>query len=249
MYLRCPECGHERSATDTGSPDVCPGCGLVFSKWMKHRFARETAAVVLREPEREGRDWAGWWWDHVGSVPASVDALAWYARLGLFLVFVVWGLRFIAMDLETNAIGQSFLHNVNLVFHEAGHVLFRPFGWFMTVLGGSLMQLIVPATVLGVFLFREGNAFGASIGLWWLGQSLMDLAPYINDARALQLPLLGGGTGADRPGFHDWENILGYLGLLEWDHGIATFVDLLGSGFMLLSFVWGGWLLVRMRPN
>ena len=96
-----------------------------------------------------------------------------------------------------------------------------------------------------IALLRHGDPFGASVGLWWLGQSLMDLAPYINDARALALPLLGGGTGADRPGFHDWENILGYLGLLEWDHGIAWFTDTLGESLMLLSLVWAGWLLWR----
>jgi hypothetical protein len=28
---------------------------------------------------------------------------------------------------------------------------------------------------------------------WWTGQNLMDVAIYINDARALQLTLVGGG--------------------------------------------------------
>ena len=55
--------------------------------------------------------------------------------------------------------------------------------------------------VAGVALLRTNrDAFGASLALWWFGQSMMDCAPYIGDARALQLPLLGGGTGADRPG-------------------------------------------------
>ena len=41
--------------------------------------------------------------------------------------------------------------------------------------------------------------------IWWMGQSLTDVAPYINDARALQLVLLGGRTGAEVEG-HDWES-------------------------------------------
>ena len=29
------------------------------------------------------------------------------------------------------------MHNINLVFHETGHVVFRLFGWFMPILGAS----------------------------------------------------------------------------------------------------------------
>jgi len=44
----------------------------------------------------------------------------------------------------------------------------------------------------------------------------MDMAPYIADARALELVLLGGYTGAEVEG-HDWEYLLGATGLLEYD--------------------------------
>ena len=49
--------------------------------------------------------------------------------------------------------------------------------------------------------------FGAAVCAWWAGQNLVDLAPYIADARALQLVLLGGRTGAEVEG-HDWEYLL-----------------------------------------
>src|SRR3954462_1087916 len=39
---------------------------------------------------------------------------------------------------------NSFVHLINLVFHESGHIIFSPFGEFMTVLGGSLMQILIP---------------------------------------------------------------------------------------------------------
>ena len=42
---------------------------------------------------------------------------------------------------------------------------------------------------------------------WWAGENMMDVAIYINDARALQLTLIGGQTGAEVEG-HDWEHIL-----------------------------------------
>ena len=37
----------------------------------------------------------------------------------------------------------------NLVMHEAGHVLFMFFGEFMTILGGSLFQVLAPAAFAG----------------------------------------------------------------------------------------------------
>jgi hypothetical protein len=115
----------------------------------------------------------------------------------------------------------------------------------MMVLGGTLGQLLMPAIAGGVLLWRQRDAFGASIALWWLGQSVMDVAPYINDARSLELMLLGGGTGRDRPGMHDWENILLDLNLIEHDHALALAADRLGEALLLAALAWGGAVLYR----
>lgn len=72
----------------------------------------------------------------------------------------------------------------------------------------------------------------------------MDLAPYINDARAMDLMLLGGVTGKETDG-HDWNNLLTMLGWLEWDHRLAHLTYNFGILLMLASFAWGGWLLLR----
>jgi hypothetical protein len=137
------------------------------------------------------------------------------------------------------------MHLINLVFHEAGHVLFMPFGRFMMVLGGTLGQLLMPAIAGSVLLLKNRDAFGASIALWWLGQSVMDTAPYINDARDLDLMLLGGGTGRDRPGMHDWENILLDLGLIEQERAIAAAADGVGALLLLAGLAWGAAVLYR----
>ncbi|QEP41892.1 hypothetical protein D5085_01255 [Ectothiorhodospiraceae bacterium BW-2] len=137
------------------------------------------------------------------------------------------------------------MHNVNLIFHEAGHVLFRPFGHFMTVLGGSLFQVLMPLIVMLVFLIKEDNPFAASVGLWWAGQSLMDIAPYINDARNGQLMLLGGVTGQETIGYHDWETLLTMMHAMEWDHTLADWVDSTGVIWMVLAWCWGGLVLWR----
>lgn len=257
MFNTCPKCGYTRKPTDSAPVGVCPGCGLIFEKYLKARFRVEesapgdTASVAVRGGFT-GKELLRL----LLAIREPVVPAFFWLRCLVFLGLFVWGWRFIFMDyyiyqgsvrvdLAIPEIGNSFMHLINLPFHEAGHVLFRPFGWFMMVLGGSLMQLLIPLIVLLWFLLKEQDTFGAHVGLWWLGQSLMDLAPYINDARRGQMLLLGGHTGADSPGMHDWANILGYLGISHLDHRIAGFTDGLGVLLMLLSFVWGGLLLYR----
>ena len=141
---------------------------------------------------------------------------------------------------------DSFWHLINLPFHEAGHVVFRLFGRFMTSLGGSLGQLLMPIVCMVVFLVKTRDSFAASFALWWLGQSFMDLAPYINDSKALVLPLIGGNTGRTSPyGFHDWEFILKETGLIKHYYGIACASQTIGIILMLLSFMWGGYTLYK----
>jgi hypothetical protein len=164
-------------------------------------------------------------------------------RALVLLAFVAYGIYIIAHSHARSRgmlpeISGTFMHTVNLVFHEAGHIIFMPFGRFMTVLGGSLMQLIVPATIMGTFLWQR-NPFGAVIGLWWLGGSMMDLAPYISDASAMKIMLLGGFFGGET-GAHDWNNLLGPRGLLRYDHALGMFCYVSGVALMVCSFLWGG---------
>jgi hypothetical protein len=171
----------------------------------------------------------------------KTESVYFYGRVIAYVFFLIWGLKLINTPLNDQM--MSFMHNINLLMHETGHLLFSILGNFMGVLGGTIMQLLMPAIVLGSFLVKNRDAFGASLGLWWLGQSFMDNAPYINDARAGELMLLGGVTGKEAPGYHDWENILGRLGWLQYDHFLAKISFAAGIFLMLLAFVWGGYML------
>lgn len=170
--------------------------------------------------------------------PAAIAgrALVWLVLAWLFLGFARHGVA-------SNYAGQSFLHLPSLVFHEAGHVLFGLFPRFLMVLGGSVLQLIVPA-VCAVAFWRRGDRFATAVGLWWLGQNFVDLAPYIDDARSLRLVLLGGRTGAEVEG-HDWEYLLGAVGLLAWDHVLARLAHLTGLLLMLGALAWAALALYR----
>lgn len=134
-------------------------------------------------------------------------------------------------------LGGSFMHLINLPFHEAGHIVFMPFGSFMMSLGGSLLQVLIPLICAWAFLFHQDDAFAASACVWWAGESLLDLAPYIDDARSLQLMLLGG-PAAEVEG-HDWEAILTHLGWLHLDHSLARLAWYLGTALIIGALIWG----------
>jgi hypothetical protein len=76
------------------------------------------------------------------------------------------------------------------------------------------------------------------VAQWWLAESFMDIAPYINDARALNLILLGGVTGKDVEDYHDWEVILRKLGLLSMDHTLALMSQIIGILLMVVALMW-----------
>lgn len=180
--------------------------------------------------------------------PAQVVPAAFWGRAALVAALCVWSLRLVLMDVSEGGVGQSFLHGPLLVFHEAGHVLFMPFGEFLTVAGGTLGQLLMPGILCAALLFKNRDPFGASIGLWFLGVSFLDVAPYAYDALHPQLMLLGGRTGDDG-GPHDWIYLLSEMGLLRRAHGIAYLFYFAGVVTILTSLAWGAWLLKRQHSR
>ncbi len=126
--------------------------------------------------------------------------------------------------------GFLFLDYVNLPFHEFGHLFFGVFGGMIGIWGGTLMQLIIPLVILISFLFRKETA-GVFFSSFWLGENLLNISVYINDARTMALPLVGGGD-------HDWNIILGRMDLLGSDHSIAGTAKVIGWIIMLASITW-----------
>jgi hypothetical protein len=175
---------------------------------------------------------------------APSTALAAAIGRGVFIALLaVWTTTLVG-NVNALRVNSSFLHLPNLVFHEAGHILFLPFGRFMTVLGGSLTQVLVPLVCAGAFLWQTLDPFGAAVAVWWAGENLLDLAPYINDARDLNLVLLGGKTGAEVEG-HDWEYLLNAMGLAQRDHAIANAVQAIGTLTMVAALCWGAVVVLR----
>jgi hypothetical protein len=142
-------------------------------------------------------------------------------RLALTLLLALYGFR-----LLRHPDAGSLMDSVDLPIHETGHLVFSPFGEFMQFLGGTLFQLIMPSVFAGYF-WRGRDRHAASVALWWVAQNFWNISIYARDARAQELPLVGGGE-------HDWAYLLGRLGWLGRDQSI-------GHGFwffgVLLYFV------------
>ncbi|MFZ1701436.1 MAG: hypothetical protein WBO10_15975 [Pyrinomonadaceae bacterium] len=138
---------------------------------------------------------------------------------GLLSIYFLW----IAYD----PMQGSFLDNVDLPIHEFGHMLFRIFGEFMGIAGGSLFQVIFPAVFVGYFIWQK-SYYSAAIVLLWVGQSVLNVWVYASDAIVMQLVLTSGFTGSEGS-FHDWNYMLDRTGLLDSTQMIAKIIRFGGT--------------------
>jgi len=113
----------------------------------------------------------------------------------------------------------------------------------MMVLGGSLFQLMVPGFLIGYFVWRR-DFFAACFAALYLAASLDNLARYIADARAGELPLLGGERSN-----HDWTFLLIELKHLDSDLAIGRFVHNCAVSLFWLSLPAGLWLGWQGKPE
>lgn len=124
-----------------------------------------------------------------------------------------------------------FIDNVDLVIHEAGHWVFIFFGQFIQVLGGSLLQILVPI-VFAAYFFSRREAFSASIVLFWVGYNIINVSLYMADAVVMQLPLLGGNSSG-----HDWNYLLSQTYLLEYTRFLSKAVYSVGISVTLIAAI------------
>ena len=152
---------------------------------------------------------------------SETDPLSRIGHVVLFLVSVYWSGQVLQHMIGSGDPPWIPLDNVTLIFHEAGHWIFYFFGMFLYVLGGSLMQLLVPILV-SITFYRQQSYFATGFGLFWLGDSLIGLSYYVADARAQQLQLLSDSA------LHDWNWLLTSMNLLPYDSLIGAVLHVLG---------------------
>lgn len=132
----------------------------------------------------------------------------------------------------------SLISGIILGTHELGHVVFAPFPEWLTVAGGTILQLVAPI-LAAIVLVRQKEPIGVAIAGCWLAISLANAAVYIGDASHGDLNLVSIGGGDDAT--HDWTYLLDHFNLIRSDAMIATRVRGVGWIVLGLSFVYGFW--------
>jgi len=148
------------------------------------------------------------------------------------IIFEVCAIAFFIYLIKNKDGFAGILDSFNLIIHEAGHVIFSMFGFTMHLWGGTLLECIVPIAFI-VSFWRTRQPAGVAFSGIWLGENFLYISRYILDAVPMKLPLLGGSNS-----IHDWNAILGGLGILHHYKFIGGTVFALGWFIMISSATW-----------
>lgn len=131
--------------------------------------------------------------------------------------------------------GFLLIDHVNLIVHEAGHLLFGWLGMTLGLYGGTLLQFLVPLA-LGLYFWHERKTAAVAFVVFVLFENCLYTSVYMADARAQGLPLVT--VGDPDAGGHDWNQILSRWGLLGYDTKLAALVRVCGWLGMLATPAW-----------
>jgi hypothetical protein len=144
--------------------------------------------------------------------------LAYAAALGAYLIYCAW-----------TPTSWHLIDGANLLIHEAGHLVFSPFGVFPSALGGTILQLAIPL-MFALYFWWKLQFVDASLMLVWLGENLNNVSIYIGDAQKQALPLLGGDASN-----HDWNYILSHVGRLNEAAAISNAASMIAVGLLVFG--------------
>lgn len=245
--MKCPKCGHTQP---TGQE--CVQCGIIFEKFFAIKKRQEERSLKKNssedtpdEPQELSKSLLQtYFWDTFRSPWRSTPNYGVIALTLFFayLFFLLYREPLYELYPPSNA-GDSMLlgmiSRVNLVFHEGGHAIFGIFGnRTLTILGGSLNQVLVPAIVTIAF-WRHRDPSGFAFGLVWLFINFLGVAIYMADAREPFLPLI---ANLDPYQSHDWRNLFNQWDLWSVDTLIAKTTYRIGWIGMIGTALWYVWI-------
>ena len=152
--------------------------------------------------------------------------LGWGTVFGGFLVYA-----------KLNTGGFLFPDYANLMIHEVGHTAFGWASYYTVILGGTLLQLIVPLACVLMFIHR-GETTAVAATAFWFSENLLYVAVYMGDARRSALPLVGGDES-------DWTILFTHWGVINQDLTIAAWVNGIGWIGMLGTIGWLLWMYAK----
>ena len=108
-----------------------------------------------------------------GFAPVSRGAaIGWSAAFAAFLLYA-----------SLNRGEFLFIDNANLMFHEAGHMVFGWAGYYTQILGGTIAQVLVPLACV-LFFKRRGDTAAVAATAWATNESYTTYSsPYYVEPR------------------------------------------------------------------
>lgn len=165
----------------------------------------------------------------------------WQWRAPLFLILLWQAVK------PLRGMEPSLFGGITFGAHEFGHLFFAFFGEWMTIAGGSLMQLLVPIGAAAVVL-RSRDWFGVAVCALFLASSFGDMSWYIADARAQELDLV---SFSPDGGGHDWHYLLRHAGMLKQDQTLARLARFIGWLLVMATCVFAArlfWWMATEKP-
>jgi hypothetical protein len=219
MPKLCEKCGNYDPTRQLTADSCCPCCGVVYAKLPQPSIPDVSTspalsmgtAELLLATTKPASDW----------LPLK-RAEAWLSVAAVCMLFAI-----VLFDEDGFVL---LLDHANLAFHEAGHLFFGVLGSTLGLYGGTLGQLVFPIVAAARF-WRQRQAVGVTLSGVWLFENFLNIARYMEDARAQLLPLVGGGE-------HDWYHIFSRWGLLNRDTDIASVTYTLGWLGMIGCMLW-----------
>ena len=139
----CPKCLHDLQVQS----EICPHCGIVFEKYLKYHpdpahqqdVDLPIVTIIIEDEAKPLTRWLFY------ETPQST--LAYLGRSIVFVGLVLWSWLLISSSIESNAVGNSFLHLINLPFHEAAPTILSPFVQFVHKIR-SILPVLQIATIM-----------------------------------------------------------------------------------------------------
>ena len=163
-----------------------------------------------------------------------------------FTLPVVWYMSYIWIQHILDRAYWSFLDSVNFFIHEFGHLFFALF-WneLISVLWGTLMQLIIPLLLIVMFLF-QWDRFAISFCCGWIGINMFYVSMYSGDAQDQLLPLIW--TWGWHI-IHDWNYIFSHFWVLHKTDFISDLFFMIGNIFFVFFIVYSSILIINRLRN
>lgn len=250
-------CGHCQYMQDAELTGPCPRCGHVEPavpravlrhdpKWRKHPSAGITSAGATTSYPAQTRFETARERIAAGARGSIADAAEWavgrsWAPRALILAYIAWA--GFAHLLDPNCYDVTGWLTISV--HEFGHFVTAWAPDIVCAAAGSVFQVIFPLYLVIDFT-RHREYFGLSVAGFWLASSLFMLSAYVADARAERMLANGINLSHTEERIHDWNFILGQLGLLKLDKTFGAMIWITAAATLFASIGWGAWLCYRM---